>query len=586
MDEIALEDFIFLLGIFIFFTILIIGLFPGSESGLVLNRDFFIFTIMTIPIIAAIYFIVMSFRRTFYRESMFVDSSIRNKMALAFVFVAVLPALIILLVSNNFINKAFTNIYTDKTSRALRESIVLAEKNIDDFIDIFEDESVLLSRSLKNEKAGYILSWDAREQLRKKYDAKNISMLFFMIEKKGKSVVFRDLDSGGEQDSMKKEIIDFVATSDFSGTDRIDRVNIGGRDILIDSIIQSNMALTLHRDIPPDIIGKRDFFIRSFTDYKRYETIKLFFKENVGIFMLVLSIVIVVVSILISLALSKNITRPVMELVDAAKQLSYGNFKIRLYRKSNDELGLLYKAFNHMVMELDGNKRLMYQKQKLEAWREMATKLVHEIKNPLTPIRLSAERMRRRFLENHKDIDTIIVSGSETIIEEVDALMALLKEFTNFARLPVMKPEQTDINRLVENCVNFFSGHENIKFTVTMDPGISHANIDKILLRQAITNLIQNSIHAVKERGNISVITELVVVNYLKHVRIRILDDGIGIDESEIEKIFEPGYSKKAGGTGLGLPIVEMIVFEHNGKISCKSEKGKGAEFSIDLPIE
>ncbi|MFC1668876.1 histidine kinase dimerization/phospho-acceptor domain-containing protein, partial [Spirochaetota bacterium] len=113
-----------------------------------------------------------------------------------------------------------------------------------------------------------------------------------------------------------------------------------------------------------------------------------------------------------------------------------------------------------MIIELDNNRKVMYQKQKLEAWREMAKRLVHEIKNPLTPIRLSADRIRRRYSEKHPDLEKIILSGTETIIEEVEVLKNILDEFTKFARLPEMKPEMMDVNGILENCINFLSGHE------------------------------------------------------------------------------------------------------------------------------
>lgn len=582
IDESGLQDFIFLFGIFVFFTILIIGLFPGGDSGLVLNRDFFIYTIMTIPVIAAIYFIVASFRRSVYNASRYENSSIKYRLALAFVFVAVLPSLIIILASNNFINKAFANIYTDKTNRALEESIILAEEDVNEFMDRFQYDVYSVRNSL-DQNLMYLGRGDTAESLKKKFDLKDISIITSGFKRTGKNIVLEM--PVPEKDEIVREIMNFLTSLEMRLGIRIDRINISGRDILAGTIIQGDRIIILYREVPSNIISRREFFVSSLADYKKYESIKSFFRSNVGIFMLVLSIFIVLVSIFISVVLSNNITRPVMELVEAVKQLAFGNFSIRLNRKSNDELGILFKAFNQMLLELDNNRKVMFQKQKLEAWREMATKLVHEIKNPLTPIRLSAERMRRRYIERHKDIENIILSGSETIIEEVDAMMVMLKEFTNFARLPEMKQEKTDINRLIENCVNFFSGHENIKFHFKLDDAIPPVYIDKILFRQVITNLVQNAIRAVGVGGNITAVTEPVVLSGVKNLRIHIIDDGKGIGDDEINKIFEPGYSGDGSGTGLGLSIVEMIVFEHSGKITCKSETGKGADFFIDIPL-
>ncbi len=190
--------------------------------------------------------------------------------------------------------------------------------------------------------------------------------------------------------------------------------------------------------------------------------------------------------------------------------------------------------------------------------------------------------MRKRYAEKHEDIERIITVGTETIIEEVNVLMTILSEFTKFARLPEMRPGETDLNKLIENCINLFKGHENIKFELSLDRDIPLIYIDKILFNQVITNLIQNAVDAVNETGKITAKTELINGNT---VRISIIDNGTGIKEEYINRIFEPGRSYKPSGTGLGLSIVEMIVLEHSGKVYCNSEYGKGTEFVVEIPV-
>jgi len=263
-----------------------------------------------------------------------------------------------------------------------------------------------------------------------------------------------------------------------------------------------------------------------------------------------------------------------------------GDFAVRLERESPDELALLFDSFNKMIRQLEASRKAQFHAQKLEAWRDVARKLVHEIKNPLTPIRLSAERIQRRYHESHPDIGSIILTGTDTIIEEVNVLMELLGEFSRFARLPEMKPETVDLNPIVESCVNFFHGHERVSFHLELDQGLPRITLDKSLLRQALTNIIQNSIDAVGDQGNIHIKTALRVQGDARAVIIQIRDDGVGINEEDLDRIFEPTFSKKPHGTGLGLTIVEKIILEHRGGISCRSKPGEGTEFTIELPIK
>ena len=244
--------------------------------------------------------------------------------------------------------------------------------------------------------------------------------------------------------------------------------------------------------------------------------------------------------------------------------------------------GVLVDAFNSMAKQLDENEKFMFQKQKLKAWVEMARKLVHEIKNPLTPIRLSAERMRKLVKEGNPNMENAVITGSETIITEVNSLLKLVSEFNNFARLPEKKAELSSFNKLINESIVLFHGYEDVQFSLNLDTNLPDILIDRGLFRQALNNIISNSIQAFSEKGLIIITTGLDQSGSYQVVRIK--DNGPGIKAGDIDKIFEPGFTLKKTGTGLGLAIVEKIVFEHEGKIYCKSIEGQGAEFYINVP--
>ncbi len=582
-DDTRFQDILFLVGVFVFIAILIIGLFPGKNVMIVKSQEFFIYAVMTVPLIAALYFIVMSLRQGIYINAAHLGSSIRQKMAMAFVFVAVLPSLPVVFMSNYLLNQTLSSLILDKTSRALSEAISTSNDPVLQMRESMRGEMVALRKQLEVGNHTVEL-YDSREYLRDIYKMKNIAFYVYTFQAgDGSNTLMPIDDAAGE---MQKPVSEFFSIIRYRDDMRIDKLSIQGREYLTGSFRYGAFLVVLCTVIPEEIEKRAEIFAQALADHRRLSKFVNELKSNGGMYLFGLMLFIILVSVLFSLYLSKNITRPVLQLSEAARELARGNFDVTLHRESEDELGMLYKSFNRMVFELNRNRKIVYQKQRLEAWREMARQVVHEIKNPLTPIRLSAERIRKRFIENHPDIKNIVMAGTETIIEEIGVLTNILSEFTEFARLPEMKPVKTDINAVLESCVNFFSGHENIRFHTGFDGRIPEIYIDKNLMKQTLNNLIQNAIDAVGKSGNIHITSEIVSGNDGGMARIIIRDDGIGIRELDRDKIFNPGFSTKSLGTGLGLAIVEKIIMEHRGDISCKSEYGKGTEFIIDLPIE
>lgn len=581
-DDTRLQDVLFLVGIFVFISILIIGLFPGKNVTIGKSQEFFIYAVMTVPLVAALYFIIMSLRRNLYTGVSGTRSSIQNKMALAFVFVAVLPSLPLVFTSNYLLNQTLSNLILDKTSSALNEAVTMSNDPLVQMKEDIRGELQGIKYQMDNGTLS-VATADGRDYIRNIYSMKGVSVYSYNL--------YRGEDSNGLwlldtiPDDVQKGISDFYTVSSLKEDSRIDKLSIQKRDYLSGALRYNNYLLVLCKAIPEDMAKRTILFTQSLNDHRRLANIIIDLKNDSGMYLFGLSLFIIVISVFISLYLSKNITKPVLELSEAVQNVAGGNFDVSLYRDSEDELGILFKSFNRMVYELNRNRRIVYQKQRLEAWREMARQVVHEIKNPLTPIQLSAERIRKRYIENHPDIRNIILAGTETIVEEVGVLKNILSEFTEFARLPEMKPAKTDINSLIESCVNFFSSHEEVMFHTDIDRRIPEIYIDKNLMKQTLNNLIQNAIDAVSNAGNIYVTTMLISGEGVDTARIIIRDDGIGIMERDKEKIFNPGFSTKSSGTGLGLAIVEKIIMEHRGEISCNSEYGKGTEFVIDLPI-
>jgi two-component system, NtrC family, nitrogen regulation sensor histidine kinase NtrY len=221
--------------------------------------------------------------------------------------------------------------------------------------------------------------------------------------------------------------------------------------------------------------------------------------------------------------------------------------------------------------------------QKVAAWREVARRLAHEIKNPLTPIQLSAERLRRHFSNAPPQAKALVDECSATIIGEVESLKGLVDEFSQFARMPSPRTVPTDLARLVTDTIALYNGiFTDVRIDQRFAPGAPLVRLDPEQIRRVIINLVDNAIEAMERRGHLVVETEFDGANNIVHLMVA--DDGPGIPAAEREKLFLPYYSTKRRGSGLGLAIVRRIIAEHGGSIDVGDNMPRGTRFTIELP--
>jgi len=221
--------------------------------------------------------------------------------------------------------------------------------------------------------------------------------------------------------------------------------------------------------------------------------------------------------------------------------------------------------------------------QKVAAWREVARRLAHEIKNPLTPIQLSAERLRRHFSGAPPPAKAFIEECTATIIGEVESLKGLVDEFSQFARMPAPRTVPTDLALLIADTIGLYDGiFTDIRIGQRFAPGLPMVRLDPEQIRRVLINLVDNAVEAMERRGEIVVETQLDRVNNV--ARVIVADDGPGIPPAEREKLFLPYYSTKRRGSGLGLAIVRRIIAEHGGSIDVGDNPPRGTRFTIELP--
>lgn len=269
------------------------------------------------------------------------------------------------------------------------------------------------------------------------------------------------------------------------------------------------------------------------------------------------------------------ITRPLRRLQSATEELTRGNWTVQVKESRFSPLNDLIVSFNGMIRELEQNRNRLVQAEKESAWREMARVLAHEIKNPLTPIRLSLERVEQKFKSGSKKVASVMESASQVIREEIDNLESFANEFSRFARLPEAAFSLYDLNEQLVEIVEPY--HNQVEIHLQLDDQLPFIHADRSQMKQVFTNIIQNSIQSMDNGGHIAVTSQ----NDNGTIAVSVEDNGLGIAAEDLEQIFEPYFTRKKKGTGLGLAIVKRIVKNHNGSISVKSTTGKGTEITL-----
>jgi nitrogen fixation/metabolism regulation signal transduction histidine kinase len=322
---------------------------------------------------------------------------------------------------------------------------------------------------------------------------------------------------------------------------------------------------------------------------ERFEAIGIL-RDNASILMLFFYVVFFVPTLLmtaiIAISFTRRVTNPIVELTEATRRVAEGDFSIQILARRGDELGLLIRSFNAMVQDLEKSRAALVKAEKISIWQNMAQQLAHEIKNPLTPIKLSAERVLRRWRNEPEQIGGIIEDSMLAIIQETEGLSTLLNEFRTLARPIEPSQSWTKVGETAEEAIGpYRSSYPEVLFNTGHIDGNVIIKIDKHRFVQLLTNLVINAIDAMDGKGLIELRTDFVQKREMRFCRFSIRDSGKGIARQSISHIFTPYYTTKESGTGLGLPIVERIVNDHGGSIWFNSAEGMGTTFFVDLPV-
>ena len=292
----------------------------------------------------------------------------------------------------------------------------------------------------------------------------------------------------------------------------------------------------------------------------------------------------ILVAILVSLWFAARVTKPVVSLADAARRVAAGDLYAKVNVESSDELGELAAAFNRMTEDLLQQKERTLQAERVAAWRELARRLAHELKNPLFPLQVTVENLIRAKEKAPEMFEEVFREGTATLLAEVNNLKTIIGRFSEFSRMPQPQRKATQLNEIVTSVLRVFHAQLKEKSQIVvrteLEPDLPMISADPDLLHRALSNLILNAIDALPQGGEIIVQSK----SFANRVELSVSDTGSGLTPEECGRLFTPYYTTKQHGTGLGLAIVQSVVSDHGGRISVESTKQGGTTFRIELP--
>src|SRR5438874_988542 len=294
----------------------------------------------------------------------------------------------------------------------------------------------------------------------------------------------------------------------------------------------------------------------------------------------------VFVGLLVSFWISARITKPVEELAEGAREVATGRWDTRIDVRGGDEVGQLAIAFNDMTRTLASQKERLLQTERVAAWRELARRLAHELRNPLFPMQITVENLQKARRLDAKQFLEVFNESTATLKAELANLNTIVSRFSDFSKMPAPKFVRVNVNEVLRNAVRLFEPQFNAvgKPTITQEPFLTEPlpeiDADPDLLHRAFQNLVLNAMDAMPAGGMLTLRT----AEHDGNVRIEVADTGKGLTPEECSRLFTPYYTTKQMGTGLALAIIQSVVSDHHGSISVTSEEGRGTTFRIDLP--
>jgi nitrogen fixation/metabolism regulation signal transduction histidine kinase len=586
-SRILLRDILYVI-LVLWISVFVAESFFLNEQSTPFDRIFG-YIIVFIPLGTLNFLLHYLYRNRRIRRTGKLRSSLRYRLILAFLIVSIIPSLPIFLLTSGRVESVI-GVFFDLDFRGAMESAEHmmsdweSEAARDFYNAIQKRRSAVVSIFLKDTggKFGPEL-FDGL--LRESYDA------VYLVERSSPFLLYGPALKTGDMVPM---LVQRGAVDDDYGVLTVDL----RRFAFVSLTIRPEMQLVILKRLYPgrseDELKYRQVNRLLNVEEARWEKV---IPYSLRLSLAILYLGMIIADIIVAIVIARQISHPIVSLAAATRAVTEGKLDTRIELRAEGEIGILIDSFNSMTEELQTLRSRLLHSLRVGAWQEVARRLAHEIKNPLTPIQLSSERMLRKLDRSSRDdLVKVVRTGANTIIEQVNVLKHLLEEFSNFARLPSPRLELMQIGPLIHESVELFRNIPGVHIEVRVMDNLPDVWIDKTLFIGMMNNLVKNGIEAIYEKfpdgqepseknGRIVISAVLHRQANRRFVLLKVEDNGPGIPEELRDRIFEPYFSTKGEhGSGLGLALVERAVLEHNARIYVSRSSAGGAEFRILFP--
>src|SRR5436189_12414 len=624
-------------GIIVAVTLLAIAQFrlPQSLGSGSLGTDAILIGLINVNLILLVLLVFLVGRNIakliFERRRRIMGAHLRTRLVVAFVAIALLPATLLFLVGLVFVGNSIERWFNGQVERALEGALEVAH----DYHQGLAGTALGLAQGLAQQvgQQGF-LGRARRESLKGFLDARRTEYQLDLVE------VFAHGQALGR--SRREDLPTGIGAE--PSADLIQRATKDGKATVIDRVGEADViraavpiqdagktvgVMVVDSYVPFSVVVRRDESERAFNEYLRLKIQRRPIQTNYTITLAVVTIVVLFSATWFGFYLARGITVPIQRLAEGTRAVAHGDLDHRIEGEGEDEIGTLVTAFNRMTAELKtGRTELESRRRYLEtllanitagvvsadaegrvttmnraaegllgmsAAASVGRRIAHEIKNPLTPIQLSAQRLRRRYAGRLGPDGAVFDECTRTIVQQVDELKALVNEFSTFARMPAGAHAPQDLNRLVEEALVLFrEGHREITFVFDAEPELPELEMDREGIKRALLNLLDNAVAACTEarRREPAAGAPARVELATRHdtglavVRLELADNGAGMTPEVKARLFEPYFSTKPEGTGLGLAIVSAIVADHSGFIRVRDNLPRGSRFVLEFPVQ
>jgi nitrogen fixation/metabolism regulation signal transduction histidine kinase len=567
--------FVILIGVIIAFSRTFVVTIAGTETAPTTIALVVAFALSIVLLAVTVFQIVRLLRQRAMRQA---GAGFKLRLTLFFILITVLSAMPQSLLAITFINSAMGTWFSSSIGEALRGASRMA-------ID-YQDERVENLRSFAEGSLAPVLmrqfvqdpdtAWQSIQEINSGIS----SLQLFWPD--GQEIAFRG--------DGRTRISDFSTIRGSGGIQpREDRSDVSIlRDVKVFTMGGRRITAVASSLLPGTLRTNARRLTESLTLFAALDRFRELFQIVLVGFFFLFSLPIFFITILVSLLLTERIISPIVHLEDATRRVAEGDFNFRILTRPRDELSNLVESFNGMVSELDRSRRKLLQAERITAWQEIAQRLAHEIRNPLTPIKLSAQRILKKYADmtaGGEEFGRVLGSSVSAIIKEVENLERLLQEFADFAKLPIPQPLPVNMKEILQEVTSVYASlSSTVKIDITSVPDALVLNVDRNQMKRVFANLFTNAIQAMPEGGLVGIRADIVKKAHISYCRIAVSDTGTGIPEQDRERVFDPYFTTKKEGTGLGLAIVQRIVFDHKGNVWAESDGSSGTTIFIDIP--